>query len=148
MNQFSELLGGSLPGDLTDLMTKFDQGNHAQVPDQQVDQMYGQVATQLPQDQYVQAAEAAFAKLSPQQRTEFASLLQAKAQQFGLPAAPQGSTADPAELATAVGQVHAQEPGLLQKMFAPDGIFSNPIAKAVLLGVTAMAAQRLTGSGR
>lgn len=147
MNELSQLAGGQLPAGITDLMAKFDQGQHAQLPDQQVTQAYGQVATHLPQDQYVQAAEAAFAKLSPEQRTAFASMLQTKTQQFGLPAtAPQGSPPDPAALASAVGQVHSQEPGLLQKMFAPGGVFSSPIAKTVLMGVTAMAAQRLMGS--
>jgi len=29
-------------------------------------------------------------------------------------------------------------------MFAPGGVFSSPIAKAVLLGITAMAASRLS----
>jgi hypothetical protein len=33
-------------------------------------------------------------------------------------------------------------------MFAPGGVFSSPIAKAALLGITAMAAQRLMPARR
>ena len=76
-------------------------------------------------------------------------MLQSRTQEQGveIPQVQQAPT-DPGALAAATAQVHAQEPNLLQQMFAPGGTFSNPIAKAVLLGITAMAAQRLTGSRR
>jgi hypothetical protein len=117
------------------------------VPDATVQQTYGQVASQLPQDQYVQAAREAFSRLTPQQREELARQLQQGAQQQGvtLPAA-QNPPADPDGLANAMGQVHADQPNLLQQLFAPGGTFSSPVAKAALLGITAMAAQRLMGS--
>jgi hypothetical protein len=62
--------------------------------------------------------------------------------------ATQNVSSDPGSLASAVGDVHAQQPNAMQEMFAPGGMFSSPIAKAALLGVTAMAAQRLMGSRR
>jgi hypothetical protein len=134
---------------LQDMLDKFNAGEHDQVSDSQVHESYGQVAAQMPQDQYVQAARDAFEKLTPQQREQFARELQQQAQQRGLdvPAA-QNASPDPATLASAVGQVHADQPNLLQQMFAPGGVFSNPAAKAALLGITAMAAQRLMGSRR
>ena len=154
MPDLSGLLGGQLPAGLNDMLAKFEQGHHAQVADNQVHDAFGQVAAQLPQDDFVAAAEAAFARLTPEQRSEFAQMLQTKSQQFGLPPAviqnapsdPAALASDPAALASATGEVHAQAPNLLQKMFAPGGTFSSPIAKAALLGITAMAAQRLTGS--
>lgn len=142
---FSQLLGGQLPG-LGNLVSQFENGQHAQAPDQEVTQAYSQVASGLPQDQYLQAAQDAFSKLSPDQRAQFAQQLQAQAQQHGvqLPQVQASATQDPAALAAATAQVHAQQPNLLQQMFAPGGTFSNPIAKAALLGITAMAAQRMT----
>jgi hypothetical protein len=41
--------------------------------------------------------------------------------------------------------VHAAGSNLLQQLFAPGATFSNPIAKMALLGITAFAAQRLSG---
>jgi hypothetical protein len=145
----SDIISGISGGDLQGMLDKFNAGQHDQVPDSQVHDSYSQVATQLPQDQYVQAAREAFDRLTPQQREDFARQLQQQAQQRGInvPAAQTGS-ADPGTLATAVGQVHAEQPNLLQQMFAPGGMFSNPAAKAALLGITAIAAQRLMGNKR
>lgn len=149
MADLSGILNNLGSGGLDNLLNQFNQGQHDQVPDQQVQQAYGQVATQLPQDQYVQAAQEAFDRLTPEQRQEFARQLQTKAQQQGINVqVPAQGTTDSGSLANAVGQVHAEQPNLLQQMFAPGGVFSNPAAKAALLGITAMAAQRLMGSRR
>ena len=137
--------GGAL-GQLGGLISSFEQGRHDDVSDQQVHESYTQVASQLPQDQYVLAAEQAMSRLSPEQRQQLAQQLQTQAQQQGysLPTGPQTPT-DPAGLANAMGQVHAEQPNMLQQMFAPGGTFSSPIAKAALLGITAMAAKQLAG---
>jgi hypothetical protein len=147
MNDLGGLLGGQGGlGELGGLVSAFEQGNHDQVPDQQVQQQYGQVAATLPQDQYVQAAEQAFQRLSPDQRQQLAQELQAQAVVHGVnvPAVQNVPPTDPGGLANAMGQVHAQQPNVLQQMFAPGGTFSSPIAKAALLGITAMAAKQLT----
>jgi hypothetical protein len=132
--------------DLGGLLSAFEQGNHDQVPDQQVQQQYGQVAASLPQDQYVQAAQEALSRLTPEQREQLAQELQSQAQQHGVnvPAVQQAPPTDPGGLANAMGQVHAEQPNVLQQMFAPGGTFSSPIAKAALLGITAFAAKQLT----
>jgi hypothetical protein len=149
MADLSGILSNLGGGALDNLLNQFNQGQHDQVPDEQVQQAYDQVATQLPQDQYVQAAQEAFDRLTPEQREEFARQLQAKAQQQGVNVnVPAQGTTDAGSLANAVGQVHAEQPNLLQQMFAPGGVFSNPAAKAALLGITAMAAQRLMSSRR
>jgi hypothetical protein len=146
---FSNILNKVGGGKLDSILSSFNQGNHDDVSDTDVHDTYGQVATQLPQDQYVQSARDAFERLSPEQREELARELQSRAPQHGVTTpAMQNIQADPDSLATAVGDVHAQQPNLLQQMFAPGGTFSNPIAKAALLGITAMAAQRMMGGRR
>ena len=148
MNDLGSLLGsqGGALGELGGLVSAFEQGGHDQVPDQQVQQGYSQVASSLPQDQYVQAAEQALSRLSPEQRQQLAQELQAQAQAHGVnvPAVQQQLPTDPGGLASAMGQVHADQPNLLQQMFAPGGTFSSPIAKAALLGITAFAAKQLS----
>lgn len=142
----NDLFGGQ-GGGLQQIIGAFEQGQHQQVNDTQVQQTYSQTAAQLPQDQYLQAAEAAFSRLSPEQRQQFAQQLETQAQQHGVSVpmpSPTGST-DATGLANAVTAIHQQQPNLLQQMFAPGGTFSSPIAKAALLGITAMAAKRLTG---
>ncbi|HET9613517.1 MAG TPA: hypothetical protein VFP22_01795 [Candidatus Limnocylindrales bacterium] len=152
MKDVSSLLGGQLGSNLQGLIDQFQQGQHQAVPDEQVSSAYGQVAAGLPQDQYEQAARDAFSRLSPQQRQEFLQTLQTQTQQSGTTGAAAGAvqsaSADPGSLAQATAQVHAEQPNLLQQMFAPGGTFSSPIAKAALLGISAMAAQRLMGGHR
>ncbi len=142
MDQLTSMLGGLLP--------QFQQRQHAQVPDDQLNQSYGQVATGLSPQAYQQSAEQAFNDLTPEERTQFAEFLKQRANESGvsvptLTSGPGGLPSDPASLATATTAVHQQDPNLLQQMFAPGGTFSSPIAKMVLLGITAFAAQRLSG---
>jgi len=149
MKDLSSVISSVGGGDLENILSKFNQGQHDEVPDSNIEDSYGQVAAQLPRDQYIPAARDAFERLTPQQREEFARELQAQTQRHGVnvPSAQNVAT-DPGSLATAVGDIHGQQPNLLQQMFAPGGMFSNPAAKAALLGITAMAAQRLMGSRR
>ena len=149
MSDLSNILNRLGGGNLESILSSFSQGNHDQVPDDQVHDTYGQVVAQLPRDQYVEAARDAFEKLTPEQREQLARELQTQAPQQGVTTpATQSVSSDPGSLANAVGDVHAQEPNLLQQMFAPGGMFSSPAAKAALLGITAMAAQRLMGNRR
>ena len=87
--------------------------------------------------------------MSSDQRSQVADYLRLQAQQHGInvPNLPSGSAAavDPGALADATAQIHGQGPNVLQQFFAPGGTFANPIVKMALLGITAMAAQRLGG---
>ena len=152
MDQLSGLFGGQMPSGLQNLIDQFQNGEHQQVqqaPDQQVSTSYNQVAGQLPPDQYEQAARDAFAKLTPQQRQQFLDELQSEASAQGVNhSVVQTASSDPSSLAAATTQLHQQQPGSLGQLFAPGGQFSSPIAKLALLGITAMAAQRLTGRRR
>lgn len=107
-------------------------------------QKYQQAADS--QDQYVQAAEQAFDRLSPQQRQKFGQTLrqQAQAQGVGLPT--QGSNPQQLQqsgfLAQMAGQVHQQQPTLLTQLSGGGG-GGNTLAKAALGGVAAMAVKNM-----
>jgi hypothetical protein len=148
MDQLSGLLGAQ-GSQLQNLIQQFQSGQHQQANDQQVASSYSQVASQLPADQYEQAARDAFEKLSPDQRQQFLQELQSEAQGSGIQhPAIQNASPDPQSLASATTQLHQQQPGSLGQLFAPGGTFSSPIAKVALLGITAMAAQHLMGQRR
>jgi hypothetical protein len=146
MDQLSNLLGGQGGGALQTIVNAFQSGQHQQASDADVSSTYDQVATQLPPDQYQQAARDAFSRLSPEQRQDFLQELQNGASSQGLDhPSVQQATADPDSLAQATTQLQQQQPGSLGQLFAPGGTFSSPVAKAALLGITAMAAQALMG---
>ena len=56
-----------------------------------------------------------------------------------------GSYQDPGALAQAMTQAHQRQPDLLQQVLGPGGALSNPLAKAALAGVAAMAAKQIMG---
>lgn len=144
MDQLGGLLGGQ-SGTLQNIINAFQTGNHQDAPDDQVATTHTQVADQLPADQYQQAARDAFEKLTPEQRQQFLDELKTGALAQGVDHETiQNASADPGSLAQATAQVQQQQPGSLGQMFAPGGVFSSPLAKTVLLGITAMAASRLT----
>jgi hypothetical protein len=148
MKEITQLLG-YLPPAVTDVLAQVASGNHAAVPDAAAQAAYVHVVPQLTQEEFQQAATGAFERLSPEERSQVADYLRTQGQQTGtdlrdLPSAATAAT-DPGALASATAALHAQGPNFLQQLLAPGGILSSPIAKAALLGITAMAAQRLTG---
>lgn len=148
MNDLSQLLG-NLPPVVGDVLRQIQAGNHAAVPDAQAQDAATHVVGQLSPEEFQQAAADAYQQMTPEQRSQMAAYLQAQAQHHGidLPALPPdaAASANPGALADATAQVHNQGPGSLGQLFAPGGTFSSPIAKLALLGITAMAAQRLSG---
>lgn len=144
--------GGGKSGDdhvsqAENFIRQFEQGGN--VSDQAV-QRYQQVAQQVPPSVYQQAAEQAFAQLSPEQRQRFLQLAQ---QQTG----KQAQSDNPQQLAQLATQIHEQHPGGLAAIFgggnqqASQGgglssILSNPLAKLVLGGIAAMAVKQMLGN--
>ncbi|MDP9369882.1 MAG: hypothetical protein M3Q03_16695 [Chloroflexota bacterium] len=107
------------------------------------------MAGQLPPQEYEESAAEAFQRLSPQERMQVAQLLQQRAGgQFG---AFQGD--DPRELARMTSQYRQQDPGGLAALFGGGGgggggmgdMLSNPLAKAALGGIAAIAMKRMMG---
>jgi hypothetical protein len=139
---------GNRPLDLSGLLQHVLAGNHDAVPDAEAHAAYSQVTGQLSPQEFQQVAAKAYEQLSPEQRVQLVDHLRTQAQQQGIDmpnVSANRATADPGAAADATAQVHAAGPNLLQQLFAPGGTFSNPIAKMALLGITAFAAQRLSG---
>ena len=146
MTDLSNLLS-NLPPSVANVLRQVGAGNHSAVPDAEAQQAYSHVTSQLTQDEFQQVATNAYQQMSPEQRGQVADYLRTQGSQLGatantLPSA-EVAAADPQALASATAQVHGTSPNLLQQLFAPGGTFSSPIAKFALLGVTALAAQRL-----
>jgi hypothetical protein len=149
MKDLGQLLN-QLPPAVTNVLQQVQAGNHDAVSNQDASTAFNHVATTLSPEEFQQVAADAYQKLTPAQRSEVADYLQRQTQQQGTAVAtnlpsPAVAANDPGALASATAQIQAQEPNLLQQLFAPGGAFSSPIAKAAVLGITAMAAQRLMG---
>ncbi len=109
---------------------------------------YQQIAPQLPQDQYMTAAEQAAARMSPEERMQFGQYLEQQAQQqgIGVPQMPMGSQQyqDPGALAQMMGHMHQQQPGMLSQILGGgQSSGMNPLAKAMLGGIAAMAVKNM-----
>src|SRR5581483_11182748 len=153
---FMQALGGLLnnPQQQTEYQDFVNRYNNGRPSDgyshEEVQQRYNQIAPQLPPQDYQQAAVAAFERMSPQERQQFAQYVQQQAQQQGLNmggafgGGPQ-QYQDPGALARMTTQVHQQQPDLLQNLLGGGGALGSPVAKAALAGIAAMAAQRFLG---
>ncbi len=139
-----------------DYVNRYQQGPPEQgYSNQEVASRYQQVAPQLPPDVYMQSAQQAFERMTPQQREEFGRWLQSQAQQQGvaLPGVGQGGASnyqDPGTLAQMTTQLHQQQPDLLSQLLGGHSgtALDNPFVKAAAAGIAAMAAQRILGQHR
>ena len=137
---------GSLGGDQQDRMRDFSNRYQDGSPlegysDDEASETYGQLAGRLPRDQYEASAEEAFSRLSPQERREFATWLRER----GDARLGDDRLEDPHELARETSRIQQEQPNVLQQVFGQGGALSNPIAKAAVAGIAAMAAQRILG---
>jgi len=155
--------GGQQHSDYHDFVNRYQQGSPDEgYSDAEVMNRYRQIAPELSPDQYTQAAQAAFERMSPQQRQEFAQYVQQQAAQNNVPlpgpAAGNGQYEDPQNLARATTTLHQEKPGILSQLLGGGGGSSqssrssggglqNTVAKAALAGIAAMAAQRIMGGG-
>ena len=152
--------GGQQRQEYHDFVNRYDQGPPwAGISDQEAVNRYQQVATRLPPDMYQQSAEEAFARMSPQERQEFARHLQQRSQQQGAPFPDFNRDGiddryqDPRMLAQVTSRMEQQQPGILGQLLGGGGgggagsMLDNPLAKAALAGVAAMAVKKMM-SGR
>ncbi len=162
MGILDDLLGGGQrQREFQDFVSRYDQGPPSEgYSDQEVMRRYGDVAHAVPDEDYRVATQDALARLSPREQTEFVELLKRRAGQSGLqlpglPAAQgQGGGFDLGALAQVLTGLHKQ-PGQLRSVLTGEAapsqgpadqisaIFSSPVAKAVLAGITAMAVRRV-----
>ena len=136
-----------------DFVGRYEQGPpYEGISDEEAYHNYRQVAGRLSPQDYEESAAEAFQRLSPQERMQFAQLLQQRA--GGEVAGFQGD--DPRQLARATAQYRQQDPGGLASLFGGGGggggggmgdLLSNPLAKAALGGVAAIAMKKMLGGG-
>lgn len=159
--------------DLMDFVTRYDEGPPEEgYSDQEVFDRYHQVCSSAPGHIYQHAAEQAFARLTPEQRMQFARMLLERAggryveyPELNRPMSDENYQ-DPRFLAQVATSMHEKQPGLLGQLFGGHGsagpgaasargyasrhtqedeLLSNPIAKAVLAGITAITLKRMVG---
>ena len=164
MGLLDDLLGGGQQRrEYQDFADRYDQGPPwAGISDHEAASRYQQVATRLPPDMYQRSAEDAFARMSPQERLEFARHLQQRSRQQSLdfPDFNQDGIddryQDPRMLAQVTSRMEQQQPGILGQLLGGGGggagggagsMLDNPLAKAALAGVAAMAVKKMM-SGR
>jgi hypothetical protein len=159
MGILEELLGaGERQRDYSDFVKRYEQGSPSEgYSDQEVLKRYGDVAHEVPRDDYAKAAQEALARLSPQERAEFVRMLQERAQARGTQL-PRQIEPDPRDLGDVLADLH-QKPGMLRDLLgggrpsggqsqpgAPGGepgILTSPLAKAALAGIAAMIVKRV-----
>ena len=158
--------GGQQQQESQDFVQRYEQGHPAQgYSDQEVLNRYQQVAPQLPPDVYQQSAEQAFARMSPQERQEFADWMRQRAQQqnvqipdFNRDGVDDRFQQDPRALAQATAQVQQQQPGFLGQLLGGGGSGGsnsqggmpqmNTAQKAALAGIAALALKTVISSRR
>jgi hypothetical protein len=159
MGLLDELLSGGQQQqqDYRDFVNRYEQGHPSEgYSDEEVYDRYRQVAPNLPNDVYQESAQEAFARLSPQERMQFGEYLEQRARQQGVPfpgLGPGGSERyqDPGILGQVLGGLQQQQPDLLGQILGGGGrggqgsILDNPLAKAAMAGVVAMAAKKMMG---
>jgi len=134
-----------------DFIGRYEQGSPYQgYSGQEAFHNYQRVAGRMsPQDLEESAAEA-FQRMSPQERMQYAQMMQ---QQGGVQFSG-GQMDDPRQLARMTAQIHQQRPGGLGALFGGGGnrggggagdMLDNPLAKAALGGIAAMAMKRMMG---
>ena len=159
MNMLEQLLGGGKQrSDWDDFVGRYDQGPPwAGISDGEALNRYQQVAPQLPPDVYKQSAQEAFARMSPQERAQFVQYMRQRAQQQNLnfPDLNQDGIddrvqRDPGELARMTTRMRQQQPGGLGALLGGGGggggmgdMLSNPLAKAAMAGIAAMAVKKM-----
>ena len=159
MNMLEQLMGGGKRrSDWDDFVGRYDQGApYDGISDQEALSRYQQVAPQLPPDVYEASAQEAFARMSPQERGQFVQYLRQRAQQqhFDFPDLNQDGIddrvqRDPRELARMTTRMRQQQPGGLGALLGSGGggggmgdMLGNPLAKAALAGVAAMAFKQM-----
>lgn len=167
MNILQDLLGGGQQQqDYQGFVQRYDQGPPWEgISGQEAMDRYNQVAAQLPPQQYMRAAQGAFNNMPPDHRMQLGQFLQQQGQQYGLPFGG-GNYQDPNYLAHMATQMHQQQPGLLSQLLGGGlggglggmlgggeggegggmgSLLSNPVAKAALGGIAAMAVKQFMG---
>lgn len=136
-----------------DFVDRYDKAPpYDSIGDDEAVQRYQEITENLSDQDFEQSAEAAFSKLSPEERREFSQYLQQRARQRGMTDFDGNGIddrlEDPSELAKRTSQVRQQDPNILEQVLGKGGTggpLDNPIAKIVFAGITAFAASKVMG---
>jgi hypothetical protein len=152
--------------DYQDFVGRYEQGAPWEgISDREASQRYDQVASRLSPQEYQESAQEAFARLTPQQRQQFGQYLQQQARQQGVDVPDLNRDGiddrmqDPAYLAQVTGRLQQQQPGLVGQLLGAGGgagaggggvgqVLANPLAKAALAGIAAIAVKRMMDGNR
>lgn len=153
MNILQNILGGGQQQDYRGFVNRYEQGHPAEgYSDQEVMNRYQQIAPQLSPQQYQQAAQGSFERMSPRERMQFGQYMQQQARQQGyqIPDANQDGIddryQDPNFLAQRTTQMQQQNPDMLHQILSPGGALGSPLAKAAVAGIAALAAKQFLGN--
>lgn len=166
MDLLQNLLGGGQQRQqYQDFVNRYDQGSpYDGISGDEAYERYQQIAPNLPPDVYQDAARESFSRMQPQERMQFGQMLrqQSRQQGYNFPDLDGDGVddrmQDPNYLAQVTGRMHQQQPGLLgqllggggQQMMGSGGmggLMSNPLAKAALGGIAAMAVRKMMSGG-
>ena len=151
MSNLMEMLGGGggRREEYEDFVQRFDRGKPWEgIDDDEARQRYDEVSSELPDDDYELSAREAFERLDPQERKQMAQMLRQRGrqQQVDLGEFDQDDDerlSDPKRLAAMTRHVRKKQPGGLGALLGGGGgVAGNPLAKAALSGIAAMAAKK------
>lgn len=167
MDMFKNLLGGDdKRSDHEDFVKRFEQGAPWDgISDEEAEERYASMANDLPPEMYEESAHETLEHMTPEQRQEFGQLLEQRAQEqnVSIPGVQGGLSGltDSRQLAQVMGMMHRQQPGMLGSLLGAGGgrrggggmagmasmaasrMGRNPIEKAALAGIAAMATKKL-----
>ncbi len=151
--------GGQQRQEFEDFANRYDQGHPSEgYDDDEVINRYQQVAPHLSPQDYQMAAQQSFSRMSPQERMQFGQYMQQQAKQRGYHDQAwdedDNMYQDPGYLSQVTGRMEQQQPGVLGQLLGGGGggggamggmgnMLGNPLAKAALAGVAAVAAKNM-----
>jgi hypothetical protein len=147
--------GGNRRDEYEDFVNRYEDGDPSEGYDaDEARSRYDEVAGELSDDDYELSAREAFERLSPQQRRELGRMLRQEGRSRSLDLGEQDYDDDdryddPSELARMSRKMRKQQAGGLGALLGGGGggglggLLGNPVAKAALAGVAAMAAKRM-----
>ena len=146
--------GGERRGEYEDFVNRYEEGEPWEgVSDDEARSRYDEVSSSISDDDYELTAQEAYERLSPEQRRELARMLREQSRRQGVQLDEYDDddderyARDPRELARMTRKVKKQQPGGLGALLGGGGgiggMLGNPVAKAALAGVAAMAAKKM-----
>ena len=160
--------GGERREEYRGFTNRYDEGApYERISDDEARDRYREVAPNLSEEDYRLSAREAFTRMSPEERMEFGRLLREESHQQGhgdfIDRDHDGQDdrfQDPDYLAGMTSRMNQQQPDLLGNLMGGmmgggmtggggasggGGMLGNPVAKAAVAGIAAMAAKKMMG---